>query len=90
MGQVGERMAGIGQSAKQSIQINGRTRIPDALTDTTLIEVKNVKYISNTQQLRDFAAYANATGRSLQLWVRPTAKVDKTVIQAGWNISTLW
>ena len=40
MGQAGERMAGIDQSAKQSIQVNGRTRIPDALTETTLTEVK--------------------------------------------------
>ena len=90
MGQAGERMAGIDQSAKQSIQVNGRTRIPDALTETTLTEVKNVKYISNTQQLRDFATYANATGRSLELWVRPTTRVARTVVDAGWHINTLW
>ena len=90
MGQAGERMAGIDRSAKQSIQVNGRTRIPDAMTETTLTEVKNVKYISNTQQLRDFAAYANATGRSLELWVRPTTRVARTVINAGWHINYLW
>ena len=90
MGKAGERMAGIDQSAKEPIQINGRTRIPDAMTDTTLIEVKNVKYISNTQQLRDFAAFANATGRSLELWVRPTTRIAKTVIDAGWHINYLW
>ena len=90
MGKAGERMAGIDQSAKEPIQINGRTRIPDALTDTTLTEVKNVKYISNTQQLRDFAAFANDTGRSLELWVRPTTSIAKTVIDAGWNINYLW
>ena len=90
MGKAGERMAGIDQSAKEPIQINGRTRIPDAMTDTTLIEVKNVKYISNTQQLRDFAAFANAAGRSLELWVRPTTRIAKTVIDAGWHINYLW
>ena len=90
MGKAGERTAGIDQSAKEPIQINGRTRIPDAMTDTTLIEVKNVKYISNTQQLRDFAAFANATGRSLELWVRPTTRIAKTVIDAGWHINYLW
>ncbi len=90
MGKAGERMAGINRSAKQSIQVNGRTRIPDALTKTTLKEVKNVKYISNTRQLRDFAAYANATGRSLELWVRPTTRVARTVINAGWHINRLW
>lgn len=90
MGKVGEGLAGIDQSAKQPIQINGRTRIPDALTNTTLKEVKNVKYLSNTQQLRDFAAYANNTGRSLELWVRPTTRIAKPVIDAGWNINYLW
>ena len=90
MGKAGERMVGIDQSAKKPIQINGRTRIPDAMTDTTLTEVKNVKYISNTQQLRDFAAFANATGRSLELWVRPTTRIAKTVIDAGWHINYLW
>ena len=79
-------MAGIDRYAKQSIQVNGRTRIPE----TPLTEVKNVKYISNTQQLRDFAAYANATGRSLELWVRPTTRVARTVINAGWHINYLW
>ncbi len=90
MGRAGERMAGIGKGPKESIQINGRTRIPDAMTKTTLTEVKNVKYISNTQQLRDFADYARATNRSLELWVRPTTRVAKTVIEAGWHINILW
>ena len=90
MGKAGERMVGIDQSAKKPIQINGRTRIPDAMTDTTLTEEKNVKYISNTQQLRDFAAFANDTGRSLELWVRPTTRIAKTVIDAGWHINYLW
>lgn len=90
MGQAGERLAGIDRSAKQPINVNGRVRIPDAMTDSVLKEVKNVKYISNTQQLRDFATYANATGRTLELWVRPTTKVAKTVISAGWNICYLW
>lgn len=90
MGQAGERMAGIDPNAKQSININGRTRIPDALTDSTLTEVKNVKYISNTRQLRDFADFANATGRVLDLYVRPTTKIAQTVINSGWNIHYLW
>ena len=90
MGKAGERMAGINQSAKKPIQINGRTRIPDAMTDTMLTEVKNVKYVSNTQQLRDFATFANDTGRSLELWVRPTTRIAKTVLDAGWNIKYLW
>ena len=90
MGKAGERMAGIDPSAKRAIRINGRVRIPDELTQTTLKEVKNVKYVSNTLQLRDFADYAKITGRTLELWVRPTTKIAKTVIDAGWNIRYLW
>ena len=90
MGKAGERMAGIDPSAKRAIRINGRVRIPDELTQTTLKEVKNVKYISNTLQLRDFVDYAKITGSTLELWVRPTTKIAKTVIDAGWNIRYLW
>ena len=38
------------------------------------------------QQLRDFADYAHATNRALELWVRPTTKVASTVFDAGWEI----
>ena len=83
-------MAGIDVKAKQVITVNGRNRIPDALTVSELIEVKNVKYLSNTLQLRDYAQHAKDTDRSLQLCVRPTTKVSQTVINAGWNIRYLW
>ena len=92
IGKAGERMAGIDPSAKTKIQVNGRTRIPDGLSNTTLTEVKNAKYVSNTQQLRDFATYAKTGGRNLDLvlYVRPTTKVSQTVLNAGWKIKTLW
>ena len=90
IGQVGERAAGISSKGKTEILINGRYRIPDKLTKDTLIEVKNVKYISNTRQLKDYADYAKLTERQLELYVRPTTKVAKTVIDAGWKIKYLW
>ena len=90
MGQAGERMAGIDPTAKRPIEINGRTRIPDGLNSKQLTEVKNVKYLSNTQQLRDFAYYAKTTGRKMELFVRPTTKISKSVIEAGWKIRYLW
>ncbi len=83
-------MAGIDPKVKQPITINGMTRIPDALIDSALTEVKNVKYISNTRQLRDFADFAKATGRTLELYVRPTTRIAQTVVDAGWNIHYLW
>ena len=90
IGKIGEQLAGINPKSKTSIQVNGRTRIPDALTDSTLVEVKNVKYISNTRQLQDFATFANNTGRTMDLYVRPTTRIAKTVLDAGWNIKYLW
>ena len=90
IGKAGEELAGIDPAAKQSITINGRTRIPDKLTFDALIEVKNVKYISNTLQLRDFAQYATTNHLGLELFVRPTTRIARTIIEAGWNINYLW
>ena len=90
IGKAEEKMARINQSAKKPINVNGTIRIPDELTSSTLKEVKNVKYISNTRQLKDFATYAKDTSRSLELWVRPTTKIAQTVRDAGWDIKYLW
>ena len=48
MGRVGEKMAGIDRSQEKAIRINGRVRIPDELTQTTLKEVKMI----NTFQIK--------------------------------------
>ena len=90
IGQIGEQLAGISSKEKTPILINGRIRIPDKLTAGVLTEVKNVKYISNTQQLKDYADFARKTGRQLELYVRPTTKVSQTVLDAGWQIKYLW
>lgn len=92
IGKIGEQLAGIDTKAKIRIEVNGRIRIPDALTETKLIEVKNVKKISNTQQLRDFATYAKSDGRNLELilYVRPNTKVSSSIKKAGWKIEKLW
>ncbi len=65
-------------------------RIPDALKGNKLIEVKNTNYVSNTQQLKDFAKYADDLKIKKILFVRPTTKVSHTVIEAGWKIRYLW
>ncbi len=90
MGLMGERLAGIEPKDKKPIHINNRSRVPDALTPDALIEVKNVKYISNTQQLKDFADYAKLIERSLHLFVRPTTRISRSVKDAGWIIHYLW
>lgn len=54
---------------KTAIEINGRTRIPDGLTDTAVNEVKNVSSLAFTRQLRDMADFAAQSGRQFNLWV---------------------
>ena len=90
IGKIGEQLAGINSKGKTKIFINNRYRIPDKLTDDVLTEVKNVQYISNTRQLKDFADFAKQTGRSLELYVRPTTYVTQAVRDAGWKIRYLW
>lgn len=90
MGQDGERLAHINPKKKTTIKINGRSRIPDKLTKRKLVEVKNVKYISNTRQLKDFADYADMKNLKKILYVRPNTKVSSSLIRAGWKIKYLW
>lgn len=73
LGMEGEELSGIDQAAKVRIPSATDTaayRIPDALSDTTLTEVKNVGNLSYTSQLQDFAAYAQANGLDFNLIVR--------------------
>ena len=49
-----------------------------------------MKYISNTQQLKDFADYAKSTNREYILYVRPSTVIAQTVKNAGWKIKFLW
>ena len=59
--------------SKTKINVNGRGREPDGLNATTLSEVKNTKALSYTQQLRDYAQYAQDTGREFVLYLRNPA-----------------
>jgi RHS repeat-associated protein len=83
-GQAGEAavrgVADVGEKA--AIRVGGRTRIPDGLTNTVLTEVKNVKSLSYTQQLRDFTSYAQANGLRFDLWVRNGAGLSGPLQQA--------
>lgn len=78
LGQAGEDAvrAAYNIGDKVPIRVAGRGRIPDGVTPTTVSEVKNVASLSYTQQLRDFAQYAQRTGRSFDLYVRPTTRLS--------------
>jgi len=75
LGQAGEQAVGIPLNApKLAIRIPESTtiRYPDVLTATTIGEVKNVARLSLTQQIQDYIAFAQSTGRTFNLYVRPT------------------
>jgi RHS repeat-associated protein len=64
------------------ITVNGVNRIPDGLTARVLSEVKNVGSLSYTRQLRDFAAFAQQTGRQFDLYVRPNTQLSGPLLDA--------
>ena len=61
-------LGGIGP--KKPIVVGGRTRIPDGLTTKTLSEIKNLKHLSATSQIRDFVRYAQKETLTMDLYVR--------------------
>jgi RHS repeat-associated protein len=83
LGQVGEAAVGI-TGPKVSIEIPGSSqiRVPDALTESILTEVKNVGSLSYTQQLRDFTTYSQTNGLYFQLYVRPSTQLTGPLQQA--------
>ena len=84
IGKAGEAAvrAAVDIGPKVPIQVAGRTRIPDGLTNTVLSEVKNVQSLSYTQQLRDFASFAQQTGRQFHLYVRPNTQLSGPLTEA--------
>lgn len=66
----------IGGKPGAAILMNGRARIPDGLTADVLSEVKNVKSLSFTRQLRDYSDFAQQTGRRFDLYTRQNTKLS--------------
>jgi hypothetical protein len=54
----------------------GRLRIADGMLNTAVSEVKNVKYLSLTRQIRDYVQYSKSTGRTFQLFTRGSTKLS--------------
>ncbi|MEZ4103840.1 MAG: putative toxin [Candidatus Paceibacterota bacterium] len=86
-GSIGEVVSGIQKNTEKIpdlIKGNGKQRIPDGLNHQTktLQEVKNVKYQSNTAQLRAFTEYSKQNGYTMELITRPTTKLSKPLQQS--------
>ena len=93
VGKIGEQISGIVKNTEKYL-VNGRTRIPDGVTPKYIQEVKNVKRLSYTSQIRDSIQLANDTGRRLQLFVRPNTYLSGPLRDAisTYNVSLkyLW
>ncbi len=63
IGKLGERIARARERKRRIPSLSGtaRFRIPDILTDTELVEVKNVSRLALTPQLLDFLSFAEAS-----------------------------
>jgi hypothetical protein len=72
LGVAGEEAVGVGEKTRiPSLTGTAEYRIPDQLTSTTLVEVKNVSHQTLTKQLMDFHLYSQQTGRQFILYTRP-------------------
>ncbi len=90
LGSEGELAANILKNTERIPSLTGTAayRIPDVLSQEAGIigEVKNVANLSYTNQLRDFAMYAQQNGYQFQLFVRPTTVLSgplQAEIQGG-------
>jgi RHS repeat-associated protein len=72
---IGER----GQTAR----INGKDRVFDGLNDEAVSEVKNVGRLWFSRQLRDYADFAESTGRRLDIYVRQGTRLSKQLQRAS-------
>jgi hypothetical protein len=72
VGQQGLDALGITQNTTRIPSMTGTAayRVPDALSDVVLTEVKNVSRLGLTPQIQDFMYYATQTGRRFDLYVR--------------------
>ena len=73
LGAEGEDLAGLSKFRKtriESLTDTARYRVPDHLTDSALVEVKNVALVRDTNQMRDFEMFSSKTNREFILVVR--------------------
>ena len=76
LGRQGEASSGIVKNTKK-IMMNGRSRIPDGFDQNMWVqEVKNVKNLSYTSQLRDYFGFANSNGLKMELYIRPSTNLS--------------
>ncbi|QLG44895.1 putative toxin [Costertonia aggregata] len=95
LGVQGERAVGTLGSKTRIPSLTGtaKYRIPDGLSRTTLTEVKNVKSLNLTRQLKDFHLYSTQRGLQFNLYARPnttfSAPLQNLINQGSINVYTI-
>lgn len=88
-GSVAEGLVGLLSKIgpKATIQVGGRTRIPDGLLPNVLSEIKNVKTLSNTSQLRDMLSFVRSQpNMRMDLYVRQSTTLSgplQSLVESG-------
>ncbi|WP_241507321.1 putative toxin, partial [Aquimarina sediminis] len=79
LGKMGEAAVGIAGKKTRIPSLSGtaKFRVPDQLNKFSLTEVKNVKRLSLTRQLRDFFLYAEQEGKVFILYTRSNTILTK-------------
>jgi hypothetical protein len=78
LGKAGEARAGIKKNTA-AVTVNGKSRIPDGVTKTYIIEVKNVKYQHLSRQILDEMEYAKSRHKKLKLIVDTNTKLSSSL-----------
>lgn len=83
VGKIGEKLSRLPKNTKhiESLSKTAKYRIPDYLDKTNKIigDVKNVKKLSYTSQLRDFMLYAEKYGYTYVIKIRKTTQLSSTL-----------
>ena len=78
LGRAMEESLGMLKS-KTSINIGGKIRFPDRLTNGFLEEAKNVAHLNFTRQLKDYLKYSQDNGLQMILHTRGSTTFSKTL-----------
>ena len=89
LGREGEEAAGIVKNTKRIDSLTGTAshRVPDEIGETWIREVKNVKTLHFSSQLRDSLYTAIEEGKDFRLAIRSNTKLSarlREVIDASW------
>ena len=88
VGKIGEKLSRLPKNTKriESLSKSAKYRIPDYLANKIIGDVKNVKKLSYTNQLKDFMLYAEKYGYTYVIKIRKTTQLSstlKSLVDAG-------